>query len=72
MRKLVVKMSMTLDGYVAGDGGEMDWARRTAHPDGKAWVGETLGRPVPMFSAAASTPSSSAGGPPPPTPSPPR
>ena len=42
MRPLVLKMSMTLDGYVAGPEGEMDWAVRTAHPDGKAWVGETL------------------------------
>jgi dihydrofolate reductase len=42
MRRLVLKMSMTLDGYVAGPAGEMDWAARTAHPDGKAWVGETL------------------------------
>jgi dihydrofolate reductase len=42
MRRLVLKMSMTLDGYVAGPKGEKDWAMRTAHPDGKAWVGETL------------------------------
>jgi dihydrofolate reductase len=35
-------MSMTLDGYVAGPNGEKDWAMRTGHPDGKAWVGETL------------------------------
>jgi len=42
MRRLVLKMSMTLDGYVAGPNGEMDWAQRTAHPDGKAWVGQTL------------------------------
>lgn len=42
MRRLVLKMSMTLDGYVAGPNGEKDWAMRTAHPDGKAWVGETL------------------------------
>jgi dihydrofolate reductase len=42
MRKLVLKMSMTLDGYVGGPNGEMDWALRAAHPDGKAWVGETL------------------------------
>jgi dihydrofolate reductase len=42
MRRLVLKMSMTLDGYVAGPEGEMDWATRTAHPDGKAWVKETL------------------------------
>jgi dihydrofolate reductase len=42
MRRLVLKMSMTLDGYVAGPKGEMDWMLRTAHPDGKAWVEETL------------------------------
>jgi dihydrofolate reductase len=38
MRPLVLKMSMTLDGYVAGPEGEMDWAVRTAHPEGKAWI----------------------------------
>jgi dihydrofolate reductase len=43
MRKLILKMSMTLDGYVAGPEGEMDWATRTSHPDGKAWVERTLG-----------------------------
>lgn len=42
MRKLILKMSMTLDGYVAGPEGEMDWAARTGHPEGKAWVGRTL------------------------------
>jgi dihydrofolate reductase len=42
MRRLVLKMSMTIDGYVAGPNGEMDWAQRTAHPEGKAWVGKTL------------------------------
>ena len=42
MRRLVLKMSMTIDGYVAGPEGEMDWAQRTGHPEGKAWVGQTL------------------------------
>jgi dihydrofolate reductase len=42
MRRLVLKMSMSLDGYVAGPNGEMDWMLRTAHPDGKAWVERTL------------------------------
>jgi dihydrofolate reductase len=42
MRRLVLKMSMTIDGYVAGPNGEMDWMLRTSHPDGKAWVEETL------------------------------
>jgi dihydrofolate reductase len=42
MRKLILKMSMTLDGYVGGPNGEMDWAARTTHPDGKAWVAATM------------------------------
>jgi dihydrofolate reductase len=42
MRRLVLKMSMTLDGYVAGENGEKDWVFRTGHPDGKAWIGQTL------------------------------
>jgi dihydrofolate reductase len=42
MRRLVLKMSMSLDGYVAGPNGEMDWMLRTSHPDGKAWVEATL------------------------------
>jgi dihydrofolate reductase len=42
MRSLVLKMSITLDGHVAGPQGEMDWAARTAHPEGKAWIAETL------------------------------
>ncbi len=42
MRRLVLKMSMTLDGYVGGPDGEKNWMLRTSHPDGKAWVGRTL------------------------------
>jgi dihydrofolate reductase len=42
MRRLVLKMSMTLDGYVAGPNGEEDWVFRTGHPDSKAWVEQTL------------------------------
>ncbi len=42
MRRLVLKMSMTLDGYVAGPDGEVDWVLRTSHPEGKAWVEHTL------------------------------
>ncbi len=42
MRRLVLKMSMTLDGYVAGPKGEIDWLLRTAGPEGKAWIQETL------------------------------
>jgi dihydrofolate reductase len=43
MRKLVLKMSMSLDGFVAGTGGaESDWALRASTPDSAAWVLETL------------------------------
>ena len=42
MRKLILKMSMSLDGYVAGPNGEGGWIIRTGDPEGKAWVGQTL------------------------------
>lgn len=42
MRKLVLKMSMSLDGFVAGPNGEMDWALRTRSKDSAAWVLDTL------------------------------
>jgi dihydrofolate reductase len=42
MRQLILKMSITLDGYVAGPDGENDWVFRTGHPEAKAWVGETI------------------------------
>jgi dihydrofolate reductase len=42
VRRLVLKMSMTLDGYVAGPQGELDWMVRTRSPEGAAWVEGTL------------------------------
>jgi dihydrofolate reductase len=42
VRRLVLKMSMTLDGYVAGPDDAMDWVMRTRDPEGMAWVEETL------------------------------
>src|SRR5690349_14436423 len=38
MRKLVLKMSITLDGFVAGPNGEMDWFMKTRSEDGAAWT----------------------------------
>jgi dihydrofolate reductase len=38
MRKLILKMSITLDGFVAGPNGEMDWVFKTGSEDGKAWT----------------------------------
>ncbi|WP_434612068.1 dihydrofolate reductase family protein [Arthrobacter sp. A5] len=42
MRKLILKMSMSLDGFVGGPNGEMDWTLRSRSEDGAAWVLETL------------------------------
>jgi dihydrofolate reductase len=42
MRKLILKMSMSLDGFVGGPNGEMDWMLRSRSEDGAAWVRETL------------------------------
>lgn len=42
MRRLVLKMSMTLDGYVAGPNGEIDWIMRALDPDATAWIEQTL------------------------------
>ena len=42
MRKLILKMSMSLDGFVSGPSGEADWMFRSRSEDGAAWVLETL------------------------------
>jgi dihydrofolate reductase len=42
MRQLVLKMSTSLDGYVAGTRAESDWMFRGSSPDSAAWVLETL------------------------------
>jgi len=42
-RKLVLKMSVSLDGFVAGPNGEVDWIFRTSGgDDSTAWVLDTL------------------------------
>lgn len=41
-RKLVLKMSISVDGMVAGPNGEMDWVFRTSGADSSAWVLDTL------------------------------
>jgi dihydrofolate reductase len=38
MRKLILKMSMSLDGFVAGPNGEIDWLFRSPDADAKAWT----------------------------------
>lgn len=37
MRKLQMKMSMSLDGFVAGANGEIDWVFKTGDEESKAW-----------------------------------
>lgn len=41
-RKLVLKMSVSLDGFVSGPNGELDWLFRTSGDDSKQWVLQTL------------------------------
>jgi dihydrofolate reductase len=42
MRKLILKMSMSLDGFVAGPNNELDWLFETMSPAGKAWTAERI------------------------------
>ncbi|NQX28074.1 dihydrofolate reductase family protein [Microbacteriaceae bacterium VKM Ac-2854] len=43
MRKLVLKMSISLDGFIAGEQAESNWMFRASTPDSAAWLIETLG-----------------------------
>ena len=38
MRKLILKMSMSADGFVAGPNGEVDWMFPSMSEEGKAWI----------------------------------
>jgi dihydrofolate reductase len=44
MRRVVLQMGVTVDGYVAGTGGEGDWGLRAEHPDVRAWKLASLDR----------------------------
>jgi dihydrofolate reductase len=44
MRRVVLQMGVTLDGYVAGPGGEGDWGLPPEHPDVRAWKVASLTR----------------------------
>jgi dihydrofolate reductase len=43
MASLVLKMSVSLDGYVASADGSSDWVAAGRSPDGAEWVLETVG-----------------------------
>jgi dihydrofolate reductase len=42
MRKLILKMSISVDGFVAGPNGEADWIFRTGDDDSARWTVDTL------------------------------
>jgi dihydrofolate reductase len=42
MRKLILKMSMSVDGFVGGPNGELEWLFRNSDPEGMAWTVETI------------------------------
>jgi len=44
MRQVILQMSVTLDGYVAGPGGDGDWGLPPEHPDVRAWKVASLRR----------------------------
>ncbi|MHB9140468.1 MAG: dihydrofolate reductase family protein [Paludibacter sp.] len=42
MRKLILKMSVSADGFVSGPNGEIDWIFRSANESVSAWIVKTL------------------------------
>lgn len=42
MRRLILKMSMTVDGFVAGPNGEIDWMFPSRSADGTQWIADLL------------------------------
>jgi dihydrofolate reductase len=43
MRKLILKMSMSIDGFVAGPNGEIDWLFRLPDDEATAWTVAAIG-----------------------------
>jgi dihydrofolate reductase len=43
MRKLILKMSITLDGFVGGADGKIDWLFKTTDDEAKKWIADTIG-----------------------------
>jgi dihydrofolate reductase len=42
MRNLILKMNVSLDGFVAGPNGEIDWIFKSQSDDAKAWIVDSL------------------------------
>jgi dihydrofolate reductase len=43
MRKLILKMSITIDGFVGGANGQIDWLFKTTDESAKRWIADTIG-----------------------------
>jgi len=43
-RELILKMSVSIDGFVAGPDGEIDWIFRTSSETSQAWILDLLGQ----------------------------
>jgi len=44
MRKLILKMSVSVDGFVGGPNGEINWIFKSMDDGGAAWVLDTIGQ----------------------------
>jgi dihydrofolate reductase len=42
MRRLILKMSVSLDGFVGGPNGEIDWLLRSRDDGARSWIEDTL------------------------------
>jgi dihydrofolate reductase len=42
MRRLVLRISVSADDFIAGPNGEVDWMAKTRSPAGAAWVAERI------------------------------
>jgi dihydrofolate reductase len=44
MRRLILKMSVSIDGFVGGPDGELDWIFKTHDPEAVAWTVDSISR----------------------------
>src|SRR5579863_9333851 len=44
MRTLILKMSITLDGFVGGADGEIDWLFHTTDEEARKWIAHSIGQ----------------------------
>jgi dihydrofolate reductase len=44
MRKLILKMSITLDGFVGGADGQIDWLFKTTDEEARRWIADIMGQ----------------------------